>query len=112
MLPWHKSCDGKCSFFVLILNFSVCNPSCCLVTFDMGNCDLIVLLWSICISDCRLLDNGVFLYIIKRKEEHISSLVTSFIHLAYESISSYLHNRRQKALEKAFVAMENKVNVY
>ena len=41
----------------------------------------------------------------------ISSLVTGFIGLAYECISSYLHNRRQKALQKAFVAMENKVNL-
>ena len=38
-------------------------------------------------------------------------LGTSFIILAYEGISSYLHNKRQKALQKAFMAMENKVNL-
>ena len=48
-----------------------------------------------------------------RKEKRciIASLVTSFISLANESISSYLHNKRQKALHKAFMAMENKVNL-
>ena len=41
----------------------------------------------------------------KEKRSTISPLVTSFISLAYEGISSYLHNRRQKALHKAFAAM-------
>ena len=47
----------------------------------------------------------------ERKETRsiITSLVTSFIGLAYEGISSYLHNRREIALHKAFMAMENKV---
>ena len=31
--------------------------------------------------------------------------------MAYEGISSYLHNRIQKALQKAFVPMENRVNL-
>ena len=35
----------------------------------------------------------------KKKRGIISLLATSFISLAYESISSYLHNRRQKALK-------------
>ena len=47
----------------------------------------------------------------KEKRSIIASLVTGFIGLAYEGISSYLHNKRQKALHKAFVAMENKVNL-
>ena len=47
----------------------------------------------------------------KEKRSIIALLVTSFISLAYEDISSYLHNRRQKGLHKAFVAMENKVNL-
>ena len=42
----------------------------------------------------------------KEKRRIISSLVTSFISLAYESISSYPHNKRQRALQKAFMAME------
>ena len=37
----------------------------------------------------------------------MGSLVTGFIRLAYEGISSYLHDKRQKALKKAFVAIEN-----
>ena len=48
-----------------------------------------------------------------RKEKRciIAPLVTEFIRLAYESISSYLDNKRQKALQKAFMAMENHVNL-
>ena len=38
-------------------------------------------------------------------------LITGFIGLAFEGISSFLHNRRHKALPKAVVAMENKVNL-
>ena len=41
----------------------------------------------------------------------MTSLVTGFIRLTYEDISSYLHNKRQKASKKAFVAMENQVNL-
>ena len=40
----------------------------------------------------------------KEKRGIISSLVTSFISLAHEAVSSYLHNKRQKALHKAFLA--------
>ena len=47
----------------------------------------------------------------KEKRSIFTSLVTSFISLAYEGSSSYLHNRRQKALHKGLVAMENKVNL-
>ena len=47
----------------------------------------------------------------KEKRNTIASLVTSFIGLVYEGISNYLHNKRQKALHKTFVAMENKVNL-
>ena len=38
-------------------------------------------------------------------------LLTGFIGLAYEEITSYLHHKRQKALWKAFDAMERKVNL-
>ena len=47
----------------------------------------------------------------KEKRSITSSLVTSFISLTHEGISSYLHSKTQKALHKAFVAMENKVNL-
>ena len=47
----------------------------------------------------------------KEKRRIIASLVPSFIYLTYEGISSYLHNKRQKALHKAFVAMDNKINI-
>ena len=43
----------------------------------------------------------------KDKSSIIASLVTSLISLAYSGISSYLHNKRQKALHKAFMVMEN-----
>ena len=44
-----------------------------------------------------------------RKEKR--GKITSFIGLGYEGISSFLHNRRHKALHKAVVAMEIKVNL-
>ena len=47
----------------------------------------------------------------KEKKGFITSLVTGFIALAYESISSYLYNKRQKAFDKAFIAMKNKINL-
>ena len=37
-------------------------------------------------------------------------LITAFIGLTYEGISSFLYNRGHKSLHKAVVAMENKVN--
>ena len=46
----------------------------------------------------------------KEKRGIIASLITGIIGLAYEGISSYLHNRRQKAMNKAFIAIENYVN--
>ena len=39
-------------------------------------------------------------------------LVISIIGLANEGISSYLHNKRQKALHKAFVAMGDSLVMY
>ena len=47
----------------------------------------------------------------KEKRDTSTPLVTSFIGSVYEGISSYLHNKRQKALHKKFVALENKVNL-
>ena len=47
----------------------------------------------------------------KEKRCIITSLVTYFIGLGYEGIFSYLHNKRQKALQRAFIAMEKQVNL-
>ena len=47
----------------------------------------------------------------KEKRSIIASLITGFIGLVYEGVSSYLHNKRQKALHKAVVGMENKINL-
>ena len=41
----------------------------------------------------------------------MTSLLTAFIGLANEGISRYLHNKRQTALNKVFIAMENQVNL-
>ena len=41
----------------------------------------------------------------------ITTLVSSFIRLAYEGISSFLHNRRKKSLHKAVNAMDSKENI-
>ena len=39
------------------------------------------------------------------------SLITGFIGLAYEGISSFLHYKAQKALHKVVKAMENNVDI-
>ena len=41
----------------------------------------------------------------------ITPLITGFIGLTYEGISSFLHHRRQKALQKAVHVIENKVDL-
>ena len=41
----------------------------------------------------------------------ITMLVSSFIGLAYEGISSFLQNKRNKALHKAINAMDNKADI-
>ena len=47
----------------------------------------------------------------KHKRGMITSFITGFIVLAYAEISSFLHYRRQKALQKAVHVMENKVDI-
>ena len=47
----------------------------------------------------------------RQKRGIITSLITGFIGLAYEGISSFLHHKRQKALHKAVNAIENKVDL-
>ena len=47
----------------------------------------------------------------QEKRSIIASLILDFIGLAYEGISSFLHNRRHKALHKEVEAMENKANL-
>ena len=47
----------------------------------------------------------------RQKRGILMSLITGFIGLAYEGISSFLHYKRQKALHKAVHAMENKVDI-
>ena len=65
----------------------------------------------------NILTNEILLILPKfseaRKEKRgiITSLISGFIGLAYEGISSFLHNRRHKALHKAVKAMETKVNI-
>ena len=47
----------------------------------------------------------------RQKRGIITSLITGFISLAYEGISSFLHYKRQKASHKAVQAMDNKVDI-
>ena len=48
---------------------------------------------------------------IKQKCGIITALVSGFKALAYEGISSFLHNRRHKALHKAVKAMDSKTTI-
>ena len=47
----------------------------------------------------------------RQKRGIITSLITGFIGLAYEGISSFLHHRRQKALQKAVNVMKYEVDI-
>ena len=47
----------------------------------------------------------------RHKRGIITSLITGFIGLAYQGISSFLHHRRQKALQKAVHVIGNKVDL-
>ena len=47
----------------------------------------------------------------RQKGVILTSIITGFIGLAYEGISSFLHYKRQKALHKAVYAMKNKVDI-
>ena len=65
----------------------------------------------------NILANEILLILPKfpktRKEKRgiIMSLISGFIGLAYEDISSFLHNRKHKDLHKAVKAMETKVDI-
>ena len=47
----------------------------------------------------------------KQKNGSITTLVSSFIGLAYEGVSSFLHHKRNKALHKAITAMDSKATI-
>ena len=49
-----------------------------------------------------------FATVRKEKRGIITSLISGFIGLTYDGISSFLHNRKHKALHKAVQAMETK----
>ena len=63
----------------------------------------------------NILENEINLLLpqIPRKQKCgiITTLVSSFIGLAYGGISSFLHHRRNKALHKAVNAMDNEANI-
>ena len=47
----------------------------------------------------------------RQKRGIITTLITGFMGLAYERITSFLHHRRQKALQKAVNVMKYKVDI-
>ena len=55
----------------------------------------------------------LILHQVPRKQKHgtITTLVSSFIGLAYEGISSFLHHKHNKALHKAVKVMESKTTI-
>ena len=48
----------------------------------------------------------------RHKRGVITSLITGFIGLAYEGISSFLHHRRKKALQKAVHGIGDKIELH
>ena len=63
----------------------------------------------------NILENEINLIFpqILRKQKHgiITTPVSSFVGLAYEDISSFLHHKRNKALHKAIKAMDSKTTI-
>ena len=55
----------------------------------------------------------LFLPQVQRKQKHgiITTLMSSFIGLTYEGISSFFHHKWNNALHEAVDAMDNKVNI-
>ena len=49
-------------------------------------------------------------HVSKQKHGLVSTLVSGFIGLAYEGISSFLQRKQEDALQKAMIAMNNEVN--
>ena len=47
----------------------------------------------------------------RQKRGILTSIITGFIGLAYEGISSFFHYKRLKSLHKAVHIMENKVDI-
>ena len=64
---------------------------------------------------CNILENEINLILPQIPSKHICQIITmlvsSFIGLAYEGISSFLHNKRNKVLHKAIKAMDNKATI-
>ena len=63
----------------------------------------------------NILENELNLLLPQIPSKHkcgiITTLVSSFIGLAHDSISSFLHHRQNKALHKTVNAMHSKVNI-
>ena len=63
----------------------------------------------------NILENAINLILpqVPKKQKHgiITTLVSSFIGLVYEGISSFLHHKCNKALYKAVKAMDNKATI-
>ena len=63
----------------------------------------------------HILENQIKLLLpqVNRKQKHgiITTLVSSFIDLAYEGISKFLQHKHNNALHKAANAMNNKANI-
>ena len=49
----------------MVVRRLLCNPICHFAAVDSGKLDLVALLESICNGDCKVLDRGVFLYVIR-----------------------------------------------
>ena len=47
----------------------------------------------------------------KSKREIFSTIISGFVGLAFDGISSFLHNRRHKALHKAVCTISSKVDM-
>ena len=58
-------------------------------------------------------ERKLLLHQVQSRQNHgiITTLVSCFIGLAYEGISSFLHHKQNNALHKAVQAMDDKANI-
>ena len=64
-LSMHKPCIARWWFFWLVVRWSLCKPIFHFAAIDSGRVDLVILFERICIGDCRAVDKGVFLYVMR-----------------------------------------------
>ena len=107
-LDWKNSCDAEINKYTLDLSFcKKIEPYVDYYRRQIESCNNIA---------HHILKNEIDLILSQLPTKHkcgiITTLISSFIVLSYEGISSFLHNRRHKALHKAVKVMDSKTAIH